>query len=157
MRRMETTMAALDLSLSSGKVGNMFKHSGNSLAIAMLCLTLPLAGCVTDEMYTSDITAYGGSKMHPIKVSGSKAYVEDCGQWPDNLADSESNELHDNHGCAVQANIAAMAAYPTDFAGKRKLAKPWGEIQDDAIDRFTSNSGTSTSSSTSSTSSSTTP
>jgi type IV pilus biogenesis protein CpaD/CtpE len=135
----------------------MFKHSGNSLAIAMLCLALPLAGCVTDEMYTSDITAYGGSKMHPIKVSGGKAHVEDCGQWPDNLADSESNEMHDNHGCAVQANIAAMAAYPTDFAGKRKLPKPLGWIQGAAIDKVAADSSTSTSSSSGSTSSSSTP
>jgi type IV pilus biogenesis protein CpaD/CtpE len=135
----------------------MFKHSGNSFAIAMLCLALPLAGCVTDEMYTTDVTAYGGSKMHPIKVSGGKAHVEDCGQWPHNLADSASNEQHDNHGCAVQANIAAMAAYPTDFAGKRKLAKPLGLIQDYAVDRVTADPSTSTSSSTSSTSSSSTP
>jgi hypothetical protein len=155
MRRMETITAALGLSLSSGKVGNMFKHSGNSLAIAMLCLALPLAGCVTDEMYASDITTYGGSKMHPIKVSGGKARVEDCGQWPNNLADSARNELHDNHGCAVQANIAAMAAYPNDFAGKRRLAKPLGWFQDFAIDKITADP--STSSPTSSTSSSTTP
>lgn len=128
----------------------MFKHSGNSLAIAMLCLALPLAGCVTDEMYTSDITPYGGSKMHPIKVSGGKAYVEDCGEWPHNLADTESNELNHNHGCAVQANIAAMAAYPADFAGKRKLAKPLGDIQYTAIKRITESSSTSSSSTSSS-------
>jgi type IV pilus biogenesis protein CpaD/CtpE len=135
----------------------MFKHSGNSLAIAMLCLALPLAGCVTDEMYNSDIVPYGGSKMHPIKVSRGKASVENCGEWPHNLADSASNELHENHGCAVQSNIAAMAAYPSDFAGKRKLAKPLGEIQKTATDGMLQGSSTSTSTSSSSTSSSSTP
>ena len=136
----------------------MFKYSGNSWAIAMLCLALPLAGCVTDEMHNSGITPYGGSNMHPIKVSGGKAYVEDCGQWPHNLADTESNELHNNHGCAVQANIAAMAAYPSDLVGKkRRLPKPLGDIQYTAIKRITESESSTSSSSSGSSSSSSTP
>jgi type IV pilus biogenesis protein CpaD/CtpE len=116
----------------------MFNHSKNTLAIALL--SLALAGCVTDEMYTTDISPYGGSKMHPIKVSGGKAYVEGCGQWPHNIADTESNEMHDNHGCAVQSNIAAMAAYPSDLVGKkRKLPKPLGDVGYTAISRMYTN------------------
>lgn len=120
----------------------------------MLGVASALAGCVTNSMYTTDITPYGGSRMHPIKVVGGKAYVENCGQWPDNLADTSSNEMNGNHGCAVQANIAAMVAYPSDLLGKRKLPPPLGDIQATAIKRITQPSSTSTTSSTSSASSS---
>jgi hypothetical protein len=117
----------------------MFKLSKNSLSVSLLCLAMPLAGCVSDTMFADDAPQpYGGSKMHPIKVENGRATVDNCGEWPDNLADSASNQMHANHGCAVQSNIAAMAAYPSDLIGKkRKLPKPLGDIQYIAIRKIT--------------------
>lgn len=117
----------------------MFKLAKNSLSVALICLAMPLAGCVSDNMFADDAPQpYGGSKMHPIKVENGRATVDNCGEWPDNLADSASNQLHANHGCAVQSNIAAMAAYPSDLIGKkRKLPKPLGDIQYVAIKKIT--------------------
>ena len=117
----------------------MFKFSKNSISISLLCLALPLAGCVTDTMFADDSPApYGGSKTHPIKVENGRASVENCGEWPSNLADTESNQQHANHGCAVQSNIAAMAAYPSDLIGKkRKLPKPLGDVQHNAVKKIT--------------------
>lgn len=131
----------------------MLKLLGNSKAIAMLGLASALAGCVTNNMYTSDITPYGGSRMHPIKVVNGKAYVENCGQWPENLADTSSNEMNANQGCAVQSNIAAMVADPSDLTGKHKLPPPLGDVQFTAIKKITggSSAGSSSSSSSSST------
>jgi type IV pilus biogenesis protein CpaD/CtpE len=116
----------------------MFEQVKNTLSILLVCLSLPLAGCATDTMFADDAPKpYGGSKMHPIKVQNGRAYVENCGEWPNNLADTESNQMQVNHGCAVQSNIAAMAAYPSDLIGKkRKLPKPLGDINHDAVKRI---------------------
>jgi Pilus biogenesis CpaD protein (pilus_cpaD) len=118
----------------------MINPRKNFLSVCLLCLAMPLAGCVTDTMFADDAPKpYGGTKMHPIKVENGRASVENCGQWPSNIADTEANEMHANHGCAVQSNIAAMAAYPSDLIGKRrKLPKPLGDIQYTAIKKITS-------------------
>jgi type IV pilus biogenesis protein CpaD/CtpE len=94
-------------------------------------LAAPLAGCANDLLAEDDkLQPYGASKAHPILVQNGKASVPDCGMWPDNLADTSSNELNPNHGCAVQANIAAMAAYPEDLiGGNRHHPKPLGDTQ----------------------------
>jgi Pilus biogenesis CpaD protein (pilus_cpaD) len=100
----------------------MYKSSLNPLATLMLLCALPLAGCVGDQLIADEpITPYGGSKAHPIKLVNGEAVVEDCGAWPENLADTTSNEMNANHGCAVQANIAAMAAYPQDLVRLRRM------------------------------------
>jgi type IV pilus biogenesis protein CpaD/CtpE len=117
----------------------MYRQVKNTLSISLLCLALPLAGCATDTMFADDTPVpYGGSKMHPIKVQNGRASVENCGEWPNNIADTESNQMNANHGCAVQSNIAAMAAYPSDLIGKRrKLPKPLGDIHYQAIRKIT--------------------
>jgi pilus assembly protein CpaD len=93
-----------------------------ALALVAALVALPLAGCVTDDIVTQDdtIMPYGGSKMHPIKVVNGQAMVEPCGQWPEDLSDSSSNGMSPNHGCAVQSNIAAMAANPNDLVKPRR-------------------------------------
>lgn len=117
----------------------MYKYPSKSLSIALLLLALPLAGCASDNMFADEsIMPYGGSKMHPIKVVNGKAVVEECGDWSENRADTESNEIAANHGCAVQSNIAAMAAYPNDLVGVgRRPQMSLGFIQDYAIKKVT--------------------
>jgi Pilus biogenesis CpaD protein (pilus_cpaD) len=92
----------------------------------LLLLALPLAGCAADQWAADEapLVPYGGSKMHPIKVVGNKAMVDDCGQWPDDATDTYENTIAPNHGCAVQANIAAMAAYPKDLVKLRRMSRP---------------------------------
>jgi Pilus biogenesis CpaD protein (pilus_cpaD) len=116
----------------------MYKYHSKSLSTALLLLALPLAGCATDNMFADEsITPYGGSKLHPIKVANGKAVVEDCGDWSNNAADTESNGMSPNHGCAVQSNIAAMAAYPDDLLGRgRRLPPPLGDIQQSALKKL---------------------
>ena len=91
----------------------MYKLNLSRLAPCLLVLALPLVGCVTDpEIETQAFRPHGGSKQHPIKVVNGKAQVADCGEWTEDTSYTSSNEMAENHGCAVQANIAAMAAYP---------------------------------------------
>ena len=94
-------------------------------ASALFVLVLPLAGCATDDWAKEDnaFKPYGGSKAHPIAVVGNKASVQGCGEWSRDGADVGDNELLPNHGCAVQANIAAMTAYPQDLVKLRRMSR----------------------------------
>jgi Pilus biogenesis CpaD protein (pilus_cpaD) len=127
----------------------MLKLNVKVTASALLLLVLPLAGCAVDGFEDDQaMKPYGGSKQHPIKVTNGKAYVEGCGDWSENVADTSSNEMANNHGCAVQANIAAMAAYPADLTGNnRHLPRPLGEVQYTAIQKLTDAAGGSSGSS----------
>jgi type IV pilus biogenesis protein CpaD/CtpE len=91
--------------------------------ISILCVSL--SGCVSDDMSdVSTLKPFGGSKQHPIVIKGGKASVADCGDWSENLAQTEQNTFAPNHGCAVQSNIAALAAYPEDLAGGKRPVPP---------------------------------
>jgi pilus assembly protein CpaD len=59
-------------------------------------------------------TTYPGPASGPVKISyvSSYAQTKPCGNWPTDLADTESNTSYENLGCAVQANIAAEIANP---------------------------------------------
>jgi type IV pilus biogenesis protein CpaD/CtpE len=97
-------------------------------AVVLLVAALPLSGCALDDLTKeSALEPYGGSKTHPIHVRGNQAMVEDCGQWPEDLTTTDHNLLHANHGCAVQSNIAAMAAYPQDLVQPRRRTLPPAE------------------------------
>jgi type IV pilus biogenesis protein CpaD/CtpE len=118
----------------------MLKCSSNkisrNLAPVLLALVLPLAGCAATDQWAQDdlpLTPYGGSKLHPIKVVGNKATVDDCGQWDVDGTDTDHNLFTPNHGCAVQANIAAMAARPRDLVRARPMAKAPAEPRVKAV------------------------
>jgi type IV pilus biogenesis protein CpaD/CtpE len=118
----------------------MLKRISNSIskswAPLLLVVVLPLAGCAATDQWAQDelpIAPYGGSKLHPIKVVGGRATVEDCGQWDADATDSDYNLMMPNHGCAVQANIAAMAANPRDLVRTRKMSRAAAEQRVKAI------------------------
>ena len=57
---------------------------------------------------------YDAPASGPVRLSYISTYARTkaCGQWTSDLADSSANAPAPNHGCAVQANIAAMIADP---------------------------------------------
>lgn len=57
---------------------------------------------------------YDAPANAPVRLSYISTYARTkaCGQWTSDLTDSSANEASPNHGCAVQANIAAMIANP---------------------------------------------
>jgi type IV pilus biogenesis protein CpaD/CtpE len=91
---------------------------------AVLSLSAVLAGCALDDFARDEtFQPYGGSKLHPIKVADGRASVDKCGDWSENAADTLENTQSANHGCAVQANIAAMVAYPNDLVHARRMSR----------------------------------
>lgn len=70
----------------------------------------------------------------PIRVAYPRvvaAVPHKCGQWPDQVIGQLDNTDYYNFGCAYQANIAAMAARPSD------LVTPQGMTPPDATRRTT--------------------
>ena len=59
------------------------------------------------------IATYSGRASSPVRLSYVSTYAKTlpCGTWED-ATDTSTNALAKNHGCAVQANIAAMVADP---------------------------------------------
>lgn len=64
---------------------------------------------------------YPGPSKAPVQLTyiRSVAVTKECGDWSTDLATTSNNEVHQNYGCAVQNNIAAMAVNPDDFVAPR--------------------------------------
>jgi type IV pilus biogenesis protein CpaD/CtpE len=111
--------------------------SAASRCSLLLLAALPLAGCALDDITKeSALEPYGGSKAHPIHVRGNQAMVEPCGQWPEDMTVTHHNQMNYNHGCAVQSNIAAMAAYPRDLVQPRRMTMPPAEGRVKAVKKI---------------------
>lgn len=89
------------------------------LAIAVI---LPLAGCVASDLALDDgFQPYTPSERFPIKVVNGQAVTKKCGVWTENVANTASNTRMPNHGCAMQANLAALVANPEDLEGPQPI------------------------------------
>ena len=64
---------------------------------------------------------YPGPSKAPVQLTyiRSVAVTKECGDWSTDLATTSNNEVHQNYGCAVQNNIAAMVVNPDDFVAPR--------------------------------------
>lgn len=60
------------------------------------------------------VSTHSGSANGPVILSYISTYAQTkpCGQWPEDLSETMTNQHYASHGCAVQANIAAMVADP---------------------------------------------
>lgn len=79
-----------------------------------------------------------GIDAPPIRVSYMRyvATAPQCGAWPTNLAQDESNLNYPNLGCATQKNLAAMISNPADLLGPRTMTGRPGERRDDTWDKY---------------------
>jgi Pilus biogenesis CpaD protein (pilus_cpaD) len=82
------------------KISNKFLPRTVTIALFFLA-SATLSGCVTDDFADDDL---GSSRAY----TSSKA--ENCGQWPEDLTETSSNQHFASHGCAVRTNIATMVA-----------------------------------------------
>jgi len=65
--------------------------------------------------------ATDGDRRVEIGFVGYVAHTEPCGDWSENVADTETNLPMPNFGCATQHNLAAMIADPRDLDESRRL------------------------------------
>jgi hypothetical protein len=137
-------LAMLGLSYSKGMVSKMLKYprfaNGRLFSVAFASLIcLPLAGCLNaDDMWDEGGLAYTADEMHPVGAT------KLCGQdWPD-LANDPSNHLAPNHGCAVNANIAAMVADPKVIKKPKRKGPASASTAVTAISNYEANAQSST-------------
>jgi hypothetical protein len=99
------------------------RRIGAALALGASWL---LAGCnMSDPDWDTDPRSSAFYDRYPIKVKTVQgrqvAVTKECGDWSENLAYSPANRPYPNHGCALQNNIAAMVANPSDFQRPRAM------------------------------------
>jgi pilus assembly protein CpaD len=60
------------------------------------------------------VATYPADANAPVNVSYVSTYAQTkaCGDWSEDVTDTYQNRHMNNHGCSVQANIAAMLANP---------------------------------------------
>lgn len=89
--------------------------------LALAGVALLAAACKSDSPTLDDL--YQPTAMpyerHPIIVTKTGARVQQCGEWPKDLARTGQNDQYENFGCAQQNNIAAMVANPQDLIRPR--------------------------------------
>ena len=79
-----------------------------------------------------------GEQQPAIKISYLQYVAEapQCGRWPTNLAETDSNLNYPNLGCANQQNLAAMVANPADLLGPRTMTPSARERRDIVWDKY---------------------
>jgi pilus assembly protein CpaD len=62
-----------------------------------------------------------GDRRVEVSYVGYVAHTDACGDWSENVAETDMNLPMPNFGCAVQHNVAAMVANPRDLEAPRSL------------------------------------
>ena len=81
----------------------------------------------------------GRGDRHPVIHLSYKRYVAhgpECGQWNENLNESENNRNSPDWGCARQRNLAAMVANPRDLQGPRGWSPRDSRRRDTVWDKY---------------------
>jgi len=122
---------------------------GAILALALLTLS----GCVANEAMNDDgiRNPAQASEAYPLQAMRGKG--NKCGKWPEDLTETPQNTRYVNHGCAVQANIAAEIADPNTIYRPRAADLPMGANAAAAVRNMNTAAAASSSLSTSATSS----
>jgi pilus assembly protein CpaD len=106
-----------------------FAHQAMQAGVSPITITRPsgggasarvvseIAALITQQGISRNrvrIGTYAGPATGPVRVSYISTYAKTkaCGQWPQDATETEDNKYLASHGCAVQANIAAMIADP---------------------------------------------
>lgn len=106
-----------------------FLHQATSASVTPITLARPSGGGAASRV-ASEIASlmagqgiprqrivfatYDAPSGAPVRLSYISTYArtKPCGQWDRDMTDTSDNHPSPNHGCAVQANIAAMVANP---------------------------------------------
>lgn len=65
-----------------------------------------------------------GDRRVEVSYVAYTAHTDGCGDWSENVADTDMNLPMPNFGCAVQHNVAAMVADPRDLQTPRTMDSP---------------------------------
>ena len=116
--------------------------SGSTNEVASMQAVAEIRALVSESGFDPSSVAveavHATGDQPPIRVSYMRYVAEgpECGRWPTNLAESESNLNYPNLGCAQQRNFAAMVTNPADLLGPRTMTPASRERRDVAWDKY---------------------
>jgi pilus assembly protein CpaD len=76
-------------------------------------------GVAKDHILVATHDAPDGDQRVEINYVSYEAHTDKCGDWSEDLANTEDNLVPKNFGCAVQQNIAAQVSDPRDLIAPR--------------------------------------
>ncbi len=134
-------------SLAGGLTPVMVKRpagGGASRRVAEEIAGLMLQQGVPREMIR--MGTYPAPASAPVQLAYVKSYAhtKPCGDWSVDATDTGQNQHMSNHGCAVQANIAAMVADPEDFVTPQPVTPVPAPNGTAAIKKISDGSGSAT-------------
>ena len=132
-RRMDTGSSKLVIEAPSGAANEV----ASMQAVAEIRSLMSEIGFGTASIAVEAYHA-GGEQQPAIRVSYLQYVAEgpQCGRWPANLTETESNLNYPNLGCANQHNLAAMIANPADLLGPRTMTPAARERRDIVWDKY---------------------
>ena len=92
-----------------------------SAELAMLADRINAMGVNRNQILIASRDAEPGDGRLELNYVSYRANTAPCGDWSENLAYTMDNKTAANLGCAVQHNIAAMAADPRDLMGPGQM------------------------------------
>jgi len=118
------------LSMSSGTIQIMVPQGSPNAAAASIMRKQIRAeligkGIPAPRIIETTYQAAASGDAAPVRLSfvASTAVTDQCGQWPEDLADNTvMNRNWHNFGCATQNNLAAQIANPMDLIAPRGMA-----------------------------------
>lgn len=117
-------------SMSSGTIQIMVPQGSPNAAAASIMrkqirAELVSQGIPAPRIIETTYQAAASGDAAPVRLSfvASTAVTDQCGQWPEDLADNTvMNRNWHNFGCATQNNLAAQVANPMDLIAPRGMA-----------------------------------
>jgi pilus assembly protein CpaD len=102
--------------------------SSNSAAAARVrsdvVAAIRKAGAKESQIVTVNY-AGGADTGNPIRISyrAISASTDQCGKWPEDIAETSENKNYHDFGCSYQNNLAAQVANPADLLGPRNTGE----------------------------------
>jgi pilus assembly protein CpaD len=78
-------------------------------------------GISRDQILVANHDVQGDDQRVELNYISYQANTATCGDWSEDLSNTDENKTAANLGCSVQHNIAAMAADPRDLLGPRPM------------------------------------
>ncbi|MBV9572001.1 MAG: CpaD family pilus assembly protein [Alphaproteobacteria bacterium] len=110
------------LSRGNGSVNISVPEGGDSSdAISFFGERLARLGVPRSRILVGTHPVEDGDRRVEIGFMAYEAHTAPCGNWSEDIADTQTNLPRMDFGCSVQQNIAAMVANPRDLDESRQL------------------------------------
>ena len=130
---MQSGLSSTDQARLEAFVAGYQDHGNGSIAVSAPAGSLSPAmiaffaqrindmGIGKDHILVATHDAPTGDMRVEINYVSYQAHTDKCGDWSQDLANTEDNDTPKNFGCAVQQNIAAQLSDPRDLLSPRPM------------------------------------